>query len=109
MYDRPDLPTFPQVAAFFGINVWLVPFCLFISLSANDHVLPTMATAERIGSSSETAAAAADGLGIPSGMGAAKRQGFFKAIIDGVRNRAAEVASLGSSGGGGKRRRAHDL
>ncbi|XBW36685.1 hypothetical protein QEN19_002260 [Hanseniaspora menglaensis] len=33
--------TFPQVASFFGILVWLIPFALFISLSANDLALPT--------------------------------------------------------------------
>ncbi|KAL6934035.1 related to Protein SVP26 [Hanseniaspora guilliermondii] len=31
---------FPQVASFFGLLVWLVPFALFISLSANDLALP---------------------------------------------------------------------
>ncbi|KKA29434.1 hypothetical protein TD95_002676 [Thielaviopsis punctulata] len=106
MYDRPDLPTFPQVAAFFGINVWLVPFSLFISLSANDHVLPTMASASA-SASSASASSAADGggLGVPAGMAPGKRPGFFKAIIDGVGDRVAQVASMG----GGKRRWAHDL
>ncbi|KAL6927965.1 hypothetical protein ACO0SA_004589 [Hanseniaspora valbyensis] len=33
--------SFPQVASFFGILVWLIPFALFISLSANDLALPT--------------------------------------------------------------------
>ncbi|KXS09640.1 DUF396-domain-containing protein [Gonapodya prolifera JEL478] len=32
--------TFPQVASFFAIYVWLVPFEFFISLSANENVLP---------------------------------------------------------------------
>lgn len=34
------LPSFSEVASFFGICVWLAPFSLFISLSAGDHVLP---------------------------------------------------------------------
>jgi hypothetical protein len=37
-----DIPTFGQVAAFFGICVWLVPFGLFVSLSAGELVLPTI-------------------------------------------------------------------
>ncbi|XP_018328179.1 protein TEX261 [Agrilus planipennis] len=32
-----------EVLAYFTICLWLVPFALFISLSANDYVLPTMA------------------------------------------------------------------
>ncbi|GBB99673.1 hypothetical protein RclHR1_00360022 [Rhizophagus clarus] len=32
---------FVDVAAFFGICVWLIPFSYFISLSANDNALPS--------------------------------------------------------------------
>ena len=32
-----------QVLAFFFCALWMVPFAFFISLSANDLVLPTMA------------------------------------------------------------------
>lgn len=32
---------FAQVASFFVICIWLVPFSLFISLSASDYVLPS--------------------------------------------------------------------
>ncbi|KAA8906395.1 transmembrane adaptor Erv26 [Sphaerosporella brunnea] len=40
----PDrFPTFTEISAFFGICVWLVPFALFVSLSASDNVLPTSA------------------------------------------------------------------
>lgn len=34
--------TFGQVASFFGICVWLVPFALFVSLSAGDNMLPSI-------------------------------------------------------------------
>lgn len=34
--------TFMDVATFFGVCVWLVPFFLFLSLSANDNVLPSL-------------------------------------------------------------------
>lgn len=46
LVERPDYkgrthPPFAQVASFFGICVWLIPFALFIGLSAGDNVLPT--------------------------------------------------------------------
>ena len=34
-------PSFTEIASYFGICVWLVPFALFVSLSAGDNVLPT--------------------------------------------------------------------
>ena len=34
-----------QVMAYFTLCLWLVPFAFFVSLSANENVLPT--TAER--------------------------------------------------------------
>lgn len=36
---------FSEVISYFTLYLWLVPFSLFVSLSANDNVLPT--TAER--------------------------------------------------------------
>jgi hypothetical protein len=35
------VPTFGDMATFFGICVWLTPLFLFLSLSANDNTLPT--------------------------------------------------------------------
>lgn len=40
-YEGPVHPPFAQVSSFLGLCVWLVPFALFISLSASDNVLPT--------------------------------------------------------------------
>ncbi|CAR21724.1 Protein SVP26 [Lachancea thermotolerans] len=44
-YDPNYIPrrraSFTEVASFFGICVWFVPFALFVSLSAGDNVLPT--------------------------------------------------------------------
>ncbi|CAH2062250.1 unnamed protein product, partial [Iphiclides podalirius] len=37
--------TFMEVLAYFTLCLWVVPFALFVSLSANDYVLPT--TGER--------------------------------------------------------------
>uniref|UniRef100_A0A1B6DTA1 Protein TEX261 n=1 Tax=Clastoptera arizonana TaxID=38151 RepID=A0A1B6DTA1_9HEMI len=35
--------SFSEVMAYFTLCLWLVPFALFVSLSANENVLPTMA------------------------------------------------------------------
>lgn len=40
-YQGKVHPPFAQVSSFLGLCVWLVPFALFISLSASDNVLPT--------------------------------------------------------------------
>jgi len=46
-YDTPDdVPSFTEIASYFGLCVWLVPFALFVSLSASDNVLPTMGSEE---------------------------------------------------------------
>ena len=39
-------PGFADVATFFAMCVWLVPLFLFLSLSANDNVLPVSANGE---------------------------------------------------------------
>ncbi|KAH7132299.1 transmembrane adaptor Erv26 [Dendryphion nanum] len=42
-YSRDtSIPTFTEIASYFGLCVWLVPFALFVSLSAGENVLPTM-------------------------------------------------------------------
>ncbi|KAM3584286.1 erv26 superfamily protein [Umbelopsis sp. WA50703] len=60
---------FMDIAAFFGICVWLIPFTYFISLSANDNALPL----------SDPNAADA----IPS----QRKQGLFKTILGYVTRR----------------------
>jgi len=74
MYDSPNVPTFTEIASYFGLCVWLVPFALFVSLSASDNVLPTM------GSEAPT--------GMPGGGDDKKnrRQGMAKAVVDGFRD-----------------------
>lgn len=39
-YVPPTIPTFMEVSSFFGVMVWLLPFALFVSLSAHDGMLP---------------------------------------------------------------------
>lgn len=78
-YETPDdMPTFTEIASYFGICVWLVPFALFVSLSASDNVLPY-----------ENPAAAASGDGNKR-----KAQGMAKALVDGVRNGLGQVGNL---------------
>ncbi|KAG0246348.1 erv26 super protein [Mortierella sp. GBA43] len=40
-YFSRNYYTFMNIASFFGICVWLIPFSYFISLSANDNALPS--------------------------------------------------------------------
>lgn len=43
IYQMAFLFLFFQVMAYFTLCQWLVPFSFFVSLSANENVLPTMA------------------------------------------------------------------
>ncbi|KAI2623553.1 transmembrane adaptor Erv26 [Hypomontagnella submonticulosa] len=78
MYDHPDVPTFTEIASYFGLCVWLIPFALFVSLSASDNVLPTIGTEQ------------------PSRdvNGKNKRQGMVKVIVDNVLSAIGEVSRL---------------
>ncbi|ODQ81207.1 hypothetical protein BABINDRAFT_160596 [Babjeviella inositovora NRRL Y-12698] len=49
-YKEQPLPTFSEVAAFFGICIWFVPFTLFVSLSAGENILPTIGSDGRVAS-----------------------------------------------------------
>lgn len=70
-YDSPeDVPTFTEIASYFGLCVWLVPFALFVSLSASDNVLPTMGSEEPSGTS--------------SGQKSKRGQSMIKAVVDNV-------------------------
>lgn len=81
-YDTPDnIPTFTEIASYFGICVWLVPFALFVSLSASDNVLPTENPA--------ASANAANGDGSKR-----KAQGMAKMLVDSVRNAISEVGVM---------------
>ncbi|KAI1470152.1 transmembrane adaptor Erv26 [Daldinia caldariorum] len=78
MYDQPDVPSFTEIASYFGLCVWLIPFALFVSLSASDNVLPTMGT--------EQPSRDVDGKN--------KRQGMVKVIVDSVLSAIGEVTRL---------------
>lgn len=50
-YASYNQPTFTEIASYFGICVWLVPFALFVSLSAGENVLPSMGSEYATGES----------------------------------------------------------
>ncbi|KAB5551042.1 transmembrane adaptor Erv26 [Coniochaeta sp. 2T2.1] len=84
-YDQPsNVPTFTEIASYFGLCVWLVPFALFVSLSASDNVLPTMGS---------------EGPSMAGGMGGdgnkVKRgQGLAKALVDNVLSAIGAVSQM---------------
>ncbi|CAL3961949.1 unnamed protein product [Diplocarpon coronariae] len=80
-YDPSVLPTFTEIASYFGLCVWLVPFSLFVSLSASDNVLPTMGSE-------------APGMPAPPGDGKNRRQGMFKVVVDTFRDWIGELGRL---------------
>jgi hypothetical protein len=79
-YEQVDVPSFTMIASYFGLCVWMVPFALFVSLSAGDNVLPTMGTEP---------SRSADG---------GKPQGMVKALVDYVRNAIGEAAGSSNLG-----------
>lgn len=77
------MPSFAEVASYFGLCVWLVPFALFVSLSAGENVLPSMGSEYATGEHVPTARLSRDGL---SADGKVKNKGMAKALVDGVRD-----------------------
>ncbi|KAF3916534.1 hypothetical protein ABW20_dc0101865 [Dactylellina cionopaga] len=93
--DYKPVPSFSEISAFFGLCVWLVPFALFVSLSAGENVLPSSVGGE-------------SSAGVVGGGGdSAKkkgRKGLFKGGIDGIFDFLVEtLQALGISGGGRRR------
>ena len=73
------MPTFAEIASYFGICVWLVPFALFVSLSAGENVLPSM------GSEYATGGEVTANMGgvLNSNEGRTRRKkGLVKAVVD---------------------------
>jgi len=79
-YDTPsDIPTFTEIASYFGLCVWLIPFSLFVSLSASDNVLPTMGN---------------EPSGADDSRKSKRRQGMAKALVDNVLSAIGQVGSI---------------
>ncbi|RJE26595.1 hypothetical protein PHISCL_01107 [Aspergillus sclerotialis] len=77
------VPSFTEVASYFGLCVWLVPFALFVSLSAGENVLPSMGSEYATGEHISTAGIARSAL---SGDGKVKNRGMAKALVDNIRD-----------------------
>ncbi|KAK7510701.1 transmembrane adaptor Erv26 [Phyllosticta citriasiana] len=77
-----DMPSFTEIASYFGLCVWLVPFSLFVSLSAGENVLPSMGSEYATGEGSSFASPGQE-LGRAKGPA---NVGMAKALVDGVRN-----------------------
>ncbi|EWC43918.1 hypothetical protein DRE_01270 [Drechslerella stenobrocha 248] len=90
--DYKPAPSFSEISAFFGLCVWLVPFALFVSLSAGENVLPSSVGGE------SSAGVVGDGK-------KKARKGLFKGGIDGIWEWIMETGqALGVTSGGGRRR-----
>jgi hypothetical protein len=87
-----NIPTFTEVASYFGLCVWLVPFALFVSLSAGENVLPSMGSEYVTGDHAPAASSA--GAAGSSNNGRKQNRGMAKALVDGVRDWMGEVAEL---------------
>ena len=99
-YEQQAMPTFTEIASFFGLNVWLVPFALFVSLSAGENVLPSMGSeyATGQGSSYMNPGREPSGAnGLPT-RGRHKRSntqtGMAKQAVNGVREWVGETGEL---------------
>ncbi|EMC91233.1 hypothetical protein BAUCODRAFT_127145 [Baudoinia panamericana UAMH 10762] len=104
-YAQANIPTFTEVASFFGLNVWLVPFALFVSLSAGENVLPSMGSEYATGQGSSFISPGQEpNTGGPMGVnGSARRTrhkrsntqtGMAKAAVNSVREWAGETGEL---------------
>lgn len=86
-------PTFTEVASYFGICVWLIPFSLFVSLSAGENVLPSMGSEYATGDPNAPGEGATVGgvLGGDEKRKGGKGRGLVKVAVDGVRERMGQV------------------
>ncbi|EON66686.1 hypothetical protein W97_05932 [Coniosporium apollinis CBS 100218] len=100
-----SIPTFTEISSYFGLCVWLVPFALFVSLSAGENVLPSMGSEYATGEGSSyvsagresTMGAAGSVSGVGSGGGrkrAGTNAGMAKAVVNGVREWVGETGEV---------------
>jgi len=93
-YNDPSLPSFTEVASYFGLCVWLVPFALFVSLSAGENVLPSMGSEYATGEGSSFVSAGREPGDKGKGRGGANQAGMAKAMVNGVREWVGETGEL---------------
>lgn len=90
-------PSFTEIASFFGLCVWLVPFSLFVSLSASENVLPSMGSEYATGQDNSFARSkSSDQVNtLGTAMSSSKsRQGMAKALVDTVRHSIGSISEL---------------
>lgn len=96
-YDQPSVPSFTEIASFFGLQVWLVPFALFVSLSAGENVLPSMGSEYATGAGSSfvsPGSVPAGDLGSGRKRAGTQNAGMAKAAVNGVREWIGETGEL---------------
>jgi len=77
-------PSFTEIASYFGLCVWLVPFAFFVSLSAGENVLPSMG--------SEYATGDRPGVGVKGHK--RRNTGIAKAAVHGVKEWVGETGAV---------------
>ncbi|QIX01291.1 hypothetical protein AMS68_006808 [Peltaster fructicola] len=92
-YDTPKVPSFTEIASFFGIQVWLVPFALFISLSAGENVLPSMGSEYATGAGSSFARPGLE-PDTGKGKGLLHREGLAKKVVSSARDWMSETGEV---------------
>ncbi|OCK77233.1 DUF396-domain-containing protein [Lepidopterella palustris CBS 459.81] len=94
--SSPSLPTFTEIASFFGLCVWLVPFALFVSLSAGENVLPSMGSEYATG---EGSSFVSPGKATVEGRRRGRERsgtnaGMAKAVVNGMREWVRETGEV---------------
>lgn len=101
-----DMPTFTEIASYFGLCVWLVPFALFVSLSAGENVLPSMGSEYATGAHTSSSSSSSPHTGsINFDERKGKNVGMAKAVVDGVREWVGETGEAMGFWRGEKMRR----
>ncbi|KAF2842642.1 DUF396-domain-containing protein [Patellaria atrata CBS 101060] len=92
-------PSFTEIASYFGLCVWLIPFALFVSLSAAENVLPSIGSEYATGEGSSFVSPGR----VPDTGGANERKrrarsgtnaGMAKAVVNGVREWVGETGEV---------------
>ena len=104
-YDRPDVPSFTDIASYFGICVWLVPFALFVSLSAGENVLPSMGSEYATGELATGSGVGGQFATSPAGRDKKGAKGMVRVAVDGVREWVGDTGELMGFWRGDKTRR----
>jgi len=88
--------SFNEVSSFFGLGVWLVPFALFIALSAGDNVLPSIGSEYATGEGSSFVTAGRESNSTPNSTrnGSGGREGLAKATVNAIREWVGEASSI---------------